>query len=66
MTQHSDLSDPLLNQFVEGVRLRDLLMVALRLHQIVLKGCELGQKLLVEQSQSLLILKDVLAVESYP
>jgi len=40
--------------------------VALRLHWIVLKGFDLGQELFVEQSQPLLLLEDVLAVESHP
>ena len=36
------------------------------MHWIVLKGCDLGQELLVEQSQPLLLLEVVLTVESHP
>ena len=67
MTQQCGLSDPLLAQFIEGAKVgRPTLRVALWLHWIVLKGCDLGQVLLVEQSQPLLLQEDVLAVESHP
>jgi len=41
------------------------LRVTVRLHWIVLKGYDLGQELLVEQSHPLLLLEDVLTVESH-
>jgi len=67
-TQRSGLSNPLLDQFVEDAEVgrHAILRVALRLHLIVLRGCDLGQELLVEQSQPLLLLEDVLVVESHP
>ena len=67
VTQQPSLSDSLLDQFVEGAEVRRpaILRVALQLHWIVLKGFDLGQKLLVEQYQPLLLLEDALAIESH-
>ena len=68
VTQQSSLSDPLLDHFVKGavVRKPAVFRVTLRLHWIVLKGSDLGQELLVEQSHPLLLLEDVLVVEGHP
>ena len=48
-----------------GARRPVVIGVALCLHWVVLEGGDLGQELLVKQSQLLLLLKDVFAVESY-
>ena len=68
MTQQCRLSNLLLDQFIQSAEVGKpvVLRVALRLHWIVLRGCDLGEEFLVEQSQPLLLLEDVLAVESHP
>ena len=43
-----------------------LLRVILWLCWIILKGCDLVEELLVEQSQALFLLEDVLKDESHP
>jgi len=67
VTQQFGLSESLMDQFVEDVEVGRcvVLWVALQLHWIVLKGYSLGQELLVEQSQPLLLLEDILPIESH-
>ena len=50
MIRQSGLPDPLLNQFIESAEVGRpaILRVALRLHWVVLDGCNMGQELLVE------------------
>jgi len=57
-----------LDQFIESAEVRrpTVLRVALWLNWIILKGFDLGQELLVEKSQPLLFLEDVLSIESHP
>jgi len=66
MIQQSGLPDPLLDQFVQSSKIGRpaVLIVALRLHWVVLEGCDLSQELLVDQSQFLLLLENVLAIGS--
>ena len=42
-----------------------ILGIAIHLYCVVLEGCDLSLKLLVEQSQLLLLLKNVLAIKSH-
>ena len=65
--QQSVLPYPLLDQFVENAEVGRpaIVRVTLYLHSVVLEGCDLGQELLVEQPQLLLLLEDVLVIESH-
>jgi len=65
--QQFGFSDPLLNPFIKSAKVGILVVfrVALRLHRVVLEGADFDQELLVEQPQFLLLVKDVLTVESY-
>ena len=61
------LLDQLLDQLIKGpeVGRTVVVRVTLHLHWVILEGGDLGQKLLVELPESLLFLKDVLAIESH-
>jgi len=63
----SGLVDTLLDQFIKSAEVRSLavLGVTLRLRWITLKGCDMGQELLVEQLQLLLLSEDVLTIMSH-
>jgi len=61
------LLDPLLDQRVESMEVKRpvVLGIAIHLYCVILEGCDLSLELLVEQSQLLLLLKNVLAIKSH-
>jgi len=67
VVQRLGLHDPLLNQLAEDKKIGRHVFLELvpGLCWIVLKGCGLGLELLVEQSQLLLLPKDILAIEGH-